>query len=64
MQVAVDFYKKLFAAENRGNAKLGNNFWNSDDCISNRENELLQAPFLNMRLKRLLIVAMQKGPRS
>lgn len=51
MKVAVDFYKELFAAENRGNVKLGNNFWSPEDCISDEENELLQAPFAKSEIK-------------
>lgn len=54
MKVAVDFYKDLFAAENRGGAKLGSNFWNPEDLITPEENERLQAPFSAEEIKQAI----------
>lgn len=45
MSIAVDFYKTLFAKENRIEAKFNSDFWSIDELVTKEENELLIQPF-------------------
>lgn len=51
MDVALDFYKKLFAEKPGGGASLGHNFWIDADKVKTEENDLLVAPFLAKEIK-------------
>lgn len=51
MKVAVDFYKNLFAKEERGGIKLVDNFWEVSQKVSADENDGLTAPFLESEIK-------------
>jgi hypothetical protein len=63
MDVALDFYKKLFAEKPGGGASLGHNFWIDADKVKTEENDLLVAPFFWLkRLKMLSLVAIQMVP--
>jgi len=37
MRIAVDFYKNLFAREERGEIKLDDNFWDESQKVSAEE---------------------------
>jgi hypothetical protein len=51
LDIAVNFYKDLFAAEGRGNVSLGENFWGKDDLVTSEENTMLAAPFSEEQIK-------------
>jgi hypothetical protein len=51
MDVAVNFYKTLFAKEPSSNVKLGDSFWDDNDLIISEENELLTAPFTETEIR-------------
>ena len=54
MDIAVDFYKKLFAKESDANVKLGPSFCEDNDKVTADENKLLVAPFLEEEIKNAL----------
>ena len=45
MEIALNFYKDLFAKEERGALGLGSDFWSTRDLFSVEENDFLCAPF-------------------
>ena len=45
LKVASDFYKNLYAREEKMNISLGSHFWDPEDMISIEENDSLQKPF-------------------
>ena len=45
MEIALNFYKDLFAKEERGALSLGSDFWSTRDLVSVEENDFLCAPF-------------------
>ena len=45
LEVAANFYKTLFAKEDRVDITLGDHFWDPDDLVTDEENEKLQRPF-------------------
>ena len=51
LSVASDFYKNLFAREERANISLGNNFWDPRDLLTPEESEGLEKPFTEEVIK-------------
>jgi hypothetical protein len=51
MKVAIDFYKNLFAKEVDSGVKLVVNFWEEENKVTRRENDLLTAPFSKAKIK-------------
>ena len=45
LEVAANFYKTLFAKEDRVDITLGDHFWDPDDLVTDEENEMLRRPF-------------------
>jgi hypothetical protein len=62
LRVSVDFYKHLFAKENRFGVSLGQDFWAHEEKITFEENVFLSAPFTVEEIKRPFLVVMLKGP--
>lgn len=46
LDIAVNFYKDLFAAEGKGNVSLGENFWGKDDLVTSEEKYYVSCPLL------------------
>lgn len=61
MDVAVDFYKKLFAKEDRGDIKLRENFWEESQKVSREENDNLIAPVLEEEIKEAIFSCYLEG---
>lgn len=64
MDIAVDFYKNLFAKEDRGNIRLGENFWEEDQRVSTEENYSLVAPFSEEKIKDAVFSCYHEGAPS
>ena len=60
MKTALDFYKDLFAREERGDLILGRDFWAASDLVSEEENKILCAPFSEDEIKDAILAIMQK----
>jgi len=54
MDIALKFYKHLFRREDRPPISLGQDFWRLEELVSNSENELLTAPFLEEEIKKVV----------
>jgi mannosylglycoprotein endo-beta-mannosidase len=50
-QIAVNFYKSLFAKEPDSGVRLGSNLWEDSDKVTSEENRLLMAPFSESEIK-------------
>ena len=61
MQIAVDFYKNLFAKEVDSNVKLCSNFWEDQDKVSLEDNSLLIAPFSEREIKDAIFSCYPEG---
>ena len=51
INIAVDFYKKLFAKDSREDFTLQSDFWDTDGLVTEAENSLLTAPFSEEEIK-------------
>jgi hypothetical protein len=54
LDIAVAFYKKLFAREERGSVRLANDFWQTEDLITSEENDLLTMSFTEKEIKEVV----------
>jgi hypothetical protein len=45
IKIAREFYKNLFAKEQRENIALDQSFWDEEDWVTQEENDMLTAPF-------------------
>jgi hypothetical protein len=61
MKIAVDFYKNLFAKEPDVGVKLGSNFWEDKDKVSEEENSQLLAPFSESEIKEVIFSCYSEG---
>ena len=61
LDIAVDFYKKLFAREERGSVRLANDFWQPEDLITSEENDLLTMPFTEKEIKEVVFSCYADG---
>ena len=61
MDIALNFYKDLFAREERVNINLDDNFWSESEKVSNEENELLVAPFSEEEIKEAIFSCYAEG---
>lgn len=61
MDVAVEFYRSLFAKEPSGSVKLGDKFWDDADLVSDEENEMLTVPFTEDEIKNTIFSCYPKG---
>lgn len=62
MRIALDFYKELFAKENKGNLCLSESFWSESEKVTAEENNQISASFTETETRRSFLVAMLKGP--
>ena len=60
-KIAVDFYKSLFAEEKRVDISLGSGFWNSDELVSDLENDMLSVPFTEKVIKEAVFGSYAEG---
>lgn len=61
MQIAVDFYKNLFAEEPASSVNLGADFWEEEDKVTKEENDLLLAPFSEKEIKSAVFTCYAEG---
>jgi hypothetical protein len=61
MSIVVDFYKNLFAKEPDTNIKLGSHFWDSQDCVTEEENEFLLKPFTESEIREAIFSCYAEG---
>lgn len=61
MKVAVEFYKKLFSKEPRGEVSLKEDFWNEEDKVNEIENNWLTAPFTEEEIKQAIFSCYPEG---
>ena len=61
MDIALNFYKDLFAREERVNINLDDNFLSESEKVSNEENELLVAPFSEEEIKEAIFSCYAEG---
>jgi hypothetical protein len=59
--VASDFYKNLFGFEAKPNVHLGMNFWEPDDLVTDKENDLLEKPFSEEEIKAAIFGSYANG---
>jgi hypothetical protein len=52
--IAIQFYKTLFAKEHRENIKLDEDFWETWEKVTIKENGLLETPFSEEEIKRAI----------
>lgn len=64
LNIAVDFYKKLFAKEDKSNVSLGEDFWDNSEKVTSEENDLLQARFSEEEIKEALFNCYAEGAPS
>ncbi|KAJ1272904.1 hypothetical protein BS78_06G238600 [Paspalum vaginatum] len=62
IDIAVNFYKDLFAAESRGHCRLSEDFWSVNEIVSDIENASLIAPFSEEEIKTTLFSCYSEGP--
>jgi hypothetical protein len=61
LDIAISFYKELFAAEERGGVSLGENLWSESDKVTNEENEMLTASFTEEEIKEAIFMCYPEG---
>jgi hypothetical protein len=61
MRVAVDFYKNLFAVENKEDIFLSSDFWETEDLVTQAENDTLDAPFSIEEIKEAVFSSYSDG---
>jgi hypothetical protein len=61
MEVAVNFYKELFAREESAKASLGSEFWSAEELVSQEENNFLTAPFSEKEIKENIFSCYPEG---
>ena len=61
MEIALNFYKDLFAKEERGALSLGSDFWSTRDLVSVEENDFLCAPFSETKIKEAIFSCYAEG---
>jgi hypothetical protein len=61
LNIAVDYYKKLFDKEINSGADLSHDFWDSVDMVSEEENLLLTAPFSEAEIKTAVFSCYAEG---
>ena len=60
-QIAVEFYKNLFAEDSRENFTLQSDFWKYDELVTESENNLLTAPFSEEEIKAAVFCSYAEG---
>lgn len=61
VEIASNFYKDLFKSEDRTNISLTDNFFAVSDKAKDCENEILEAPFTDMEIKKVVFEAYSDG---
>jgi hypothetical protein len=61
LNLAVGFYKELFAREERAPIKLSENFWEESQKVRSEENESLVAPFSEAEIKEAIFSCYPEG---
>jgi 4-hydroxyphenylpyruvate dioxygenase-like putative hemolysin len=61
MKHEVEFYKRLFAEEERQNIKLDDDFWEVDERVTEEENLSLEAEISEAEVKRAIDTSYVKG---
>jgi CRISPR/Cas system CMR-associated protein Cmr3 (group 5 of RAMP superfamily) len=64
IDIAVNFYKELFAKESRIGVSLDKEFWEPDDLLTNEENELITKPFTEEEIKEVVFSCYSDGTRG
>jgi hypothetical protein len=61
LDVAVEFYKTLFGKEENIDIELDNDFWGSDDLVTEEENCLLDQPFSEEEIREAIFGSYAEG---
>lgn len=61
LDIAVNFYKNLFAKEDRTRVCLYQSFWGSDDMVTSEENDWLTKPFSEEEVKEAVFSCYSEG---
>lgn len=61
LKIASDFYKDLFKKEDREGFSLNQDFFSSEEKISEDRNEALQAPFTEKEVKETIFGSYSEG---
>jgi hypothetical protein len=61
VDIAVDYYKKLFDKEVEPSVELSQDFWDTEDKVSEEENRLLTASFFEAEIKSALFSCYAEG---
>jgi hypothetical protein len=61
MRHGVEFYKKLFAGEGRQDIRLDDDFWETEEKVTEEENLSLEAKFFEDEVKRAIDSSYAKG---
>jgi hypothetical protein len=62
IKIAVGYYKNLFAEENKSDICLGPNFWESNDLVTQEENDMICSPFSIDEIKEAVFSSYSNGP--
>jgi hypothetical protein len=60
-KIAVDFYKKLFAAEETEGVLLCTDFWEEEDLVKQEENDYLDVPFSESEIRDAVFSSYSEG---
>ncbi|CAD6339566.1 unnamed protein product [Miscanthus lutarioriparius] len=61
MEIAIDFYRNLFAKEDRINVKLADDFCKPEELVTSEENDLLTKPFSEEEIKSVVFSCYAEG---
>lgn len=64
LQLAVDFYKNLFAKEDRLDINLDADFWNLEEQVTAEENDMLDQDFSEEEIKTAVFQSYAEGAPS
>ena len=61
LKIATDFYKNLFAKEDRARISLGPHFWDPEDLVTSAENLELEKPLSEEEIKNVVFSSYASG---
>ena len=61
LEVAISFYKELFAFEPKPDIHLDTNFWSDNEMVSADEREYLERPFSEEEIKQAVMSSYASG---
>jgi ribosomal protein L10 len=61
IKIAREFYKDIFAKEQREDIALDQSFWDDEDLVTQEENEMLTTPFFEEEIKEAIFSSYAEG---